>query len=309
MDQKKPIMIFSIVISVLFLLSLFSGCSVPGITHSPPLDVTVHSAYRTTAIGAELPRPGTVFVVVNMTVENQGGSTYQFDNTSAVITNGRMIIEGRFAKITGHGYWGPIPPHAQRTGEIIFGASADTTDFTITFISNDGKDSFDKYVGSIPLQSGSPMPGSLMPGSSVPASAPASQGPGVGGEGAGGTGATGPINVTVNSAYTTTDIQGSRPYAGKMFVVVNMTIGNLGETNYTFSEQGVSITGGGPLTQKLYTVLRNPFVWGEIPAHEAKTGEVVFSVVNSTQQFNVTFLDENRHVILTKDLGTVSSRG
>jgi len=57
-----------------------------------------------------------------------------------------------FARIANHGYWGPIPPHAKRTGEVIFGASNDTGDFTITFLYNDGHDSFDQEIGSVPMR-------------------------------------------------------------------------------------------------------------------------------------------------------------
>jgi len=256
MKQKSTpvILVFFALIFFLLALSFSPGCVQSG--NASPLNVTIHSAYKTTELAGQIPKPGTVFVVVNMTVENRGDKTYRFDNTSAIITNGRMVNERMFARITRHGYWGPIPPHAKRTGDIIFGASKDTEDFTLTFLYNDGQDSFDQQIGSIPMRSvSSYQVSSQNTGNTAKVSEDS-----------------GSLNVTIHSAIKTMQIQGSRPKTGNIFVVLNMTIENLAGTDYALNEKTVTITGGGPLTQKLYDVLTNPLHWGSIPAHEKRTG-------------------------------------
>jgi len=288
MDLKKStILIFFVMSSFLCVMSFCSGCLQIG--NPVPLDVTIHSAYKTTEIGGQASKSGTFFIVVNMTVENRGDKTYRFDNKSAVITNGKLLNPPMFAKITHHGYWGPIPPHAKRTGEVIFGTSEDTQDFTITFLYNNGKDSFDKEIGSIPMR-------------------PISDSQNTEDNTLNG-GNTRLLNVTIHSAYKTPKIEDSKPYTGRIFVVTNMTIENLGDTDYSFAEDRVRITGGGPLTQKLYEVLTNPFYWSSIPAHEKKTGEVVFSVDESTQHITITFLNDNKQVINTQDIGSIPEVG
>lgn len=285
--KKSIILIFFMMGSFLLVLSFFSGCLQIG--NPVPLDITIHSAYKTTEIGGQASRPGTLFIIVNMTVENRGDKTYRFDNESAVITNGKMLNPPMFTKITHHGYWGPIPSRAKRTGEVIFGASEDTQDFTITFLYNNGKDCFDKEIGSIPTH---PTSDSQNTEDNTMNS-----------------GNTRLLNVTIHSAYKTMKIEDSKPYTGRIFVVTNMTIENLGDTDYSFTEDHVRISGGGPLTQKMYDVLKNPFYWSSIPAHTKKTGEVVFSVEESTQYITITFLNDNNQVINTQDIGSIPERG
>jgi len=115
-----------------------------------------------------------------------------------------------------------------------------------------------------------------------------------------------PISITIHSAQKTTKIQDTHPLPGNMYVVINMTIENLGTTDaFVANEDTIDITGGGPMTQKIYDKLSNPFYWGSIPPQSRRTGEIVFGVQESTYQFTLTLLDEGGEVILTKSIGTI----
>lgn len=118
-----------------------------------------------------------------------------------------------------------------------------------------------------------------------------------------------PINVTIHSAFKTSEIHGSEPLPGNIFVVINMTIENLEQNEmYSFNETTVGITGGGPITQKLYTQVTNPIYWGLIPSKEKRSGEVVFGVKERTQIFTLHFINTSGRVILTQDLGSLEEK-
>ena len=84
-----------------------------------------------------------------------------------------------------------------------------------------------------------------------------------------------------------------------------MTIENKGEKDFSFNEYTVSITGGGPLTQKLYAQLTNPLYWGSILPHNKATGEVVFAVNKSIQVFTLTFRNHTGKYYFTQEIGNI----
>lgn len=143
-------------IALLLLLSFFSGCLMTG--NTPPINVTIHSAYKTTEINGEKSLPGSVFVVTSMKIENRGENDYMFNDNAVSITNGRLISPKMYTQLTNRSPWGLIKSHAIRSGEVIFGADETTQDFTITFRYNKGKDSFNQEIGSIPLRTYSSLP-------------------------------------------------------------------------------------------------------------------------------------------------------
>jgi len=235
------------------------------------------------------PRPGIIFVVVNMTIENKGDNDYSFNETAVSITNGGLVPEQLYTRLTDRSYWGSIPPNEKRTGDIIFGVKNSTENFTLIFFYHKGRDHFTQELGIIPIGANSSSPETLLDTvDSMQVSGNAK-----------------PINVTINSAFKTMEIRGETPYSGHFFVVVNMTVENKGVKNYSFNENAVSITGGGPLTQNLYSKLNNPLYWGSIPPHEKKTGEVVFGVNESTQVFSLTFRYNMRKDSFTQEIGNI----
>lgn len=278
---------FVAILLVLVLLVFFSGCT--NNDNDPPIKVTINSAYKTTEIRGVPSKPGTFFVVVNMTIENRGDKDYTFNDKTVNITNGKPIEELLYTRLTDRGYWGKIPPNEKRTGVVIFGVKDSAQDFTLKFIYNNGQESVTQNLGNVPVGADSPSPRittSTVSGSQGSDNAKL-------------------LNVTIHSAFKTLDIRGSTSNIENIFVVVNMTIENLGNTDYQFNENTIGITDGAPMTHKLYTHLRNPIHWGSIPPHEKRTGEVVFGVIASTQQFTVTFLNNNNKVILTHEISNI----
>jgi hypothetical protein len=142
--------------AILLLLSFFSGCVMTG--NTPPINVTINSAYKTTEINGEKPLPGSIFVVTNMKIENRGDNDYMFNDNAVSITNGRLISPKLYSQLTNRTAWGLIKSHAIRSGEVIFGADDSTQDFTITFRYNKGKDSFNQEIGIIPIRAYSSSP-------------------------------------------------------------------------------------------------------------------------------------------------------
>ena len=76
------------------------------------------------------------------------------------------------------------------------------------------------------------------------------------------------IGLTIHAITKTMKIKDREPNSGYTFVVINLTIENLDNiTPFIANETTIGITGGGPITQKLYSKLSNPFYWGSIPRY------------------------------------------
>lgn len=291
MPLKNPLKlkIFTGFLSLLLLSSFFLGCV--NSDNTAPITVTIHSAYKTAEINGVTAKPGTLFLVVNMTIANHGGNDYTFNEKSVNITNGKLIDERLYTRLTEGWYWGAIPPNEQRTGDIIFGVNEKSKNFSLKFFYAKGEKSFTQDLGTVPRRGGSDPSATSSDTGDTATVLPAQS-----------------LNVTIHSAFKILEINGAKPYSGKIFVVVNMTIENTGDADYAFNETSVSINGGGPLTQKLYAQLKNPLHWGSIPSHEKITGEVVFSVMNTPAQYTVSFLDADKTVILRQEIGEVPER-
>ncbi len=235
------------------------------------------------------PKPGNIFVVIHMTIENIGNKDYSFNENAVSITRGSPMSQEIYGKLTDPLFWGSIPPHQKSTGDVVFEVPDNTQSLALTFRYHKGQESFTQELGTVPRGAGLTSPGITT------GTVGSSQG----------SGNAKLLNVTIHSAFKTLDIRGSTSNIDNIFVVVNMTIENLGNTAYQFNENTIGITGGDPITQKLYTQLRNPIHWGSIPPHEKRTGEVVFGVIASTKQFTVTFLNNNNKVILTHEISNI----
>jgi len=292
MIQKNAskLKIFTGFIFILMVTSFFSGCVQNSATrNTTPITVTIHSAYKTMEIRDVNPSPGIIFVVVNITIQNKGDNDYLFNETTVSITNGRMVPEQVYTRLTDHSYWGSLRPNENRTGDIIFGVKNSTQNFTLKFFYNKGQDYLTQELGIIPMGADSSSPETLMDTEDSKQVSDNAK----------------PIYVTINSAFKTMEIRGETPYSGHIFVVTNMTIENNGYKNYSFNENAVSITGGGPLTHKLYSKLNNPLYWGSIQPQEKKTGEVVFEVNKSMQVLTLTFHYNMRKDSFTQEIGNI----
>jgi len=314
------------IISIIIVLSVFSGClesqtsestnqdsPSPGqslavtdpsatqpISEGPnnvlqdtdPVSITIHSAFKTMKIRDTNPISGNIFIVINATIENLDEATpYVANETTVDITGGGPITQKVYSRLSNPFYWGSIPPKSSRTGEIVFGVKATTEQFTVTLRDEHGNIILTKPIGSLPLGTydQSPVSDSTTQDTSVPETAQT-------------------LNVIIHSAQKTTKIQDTHPLPGNIYVVINMTIENLADTEpFVANENTVDITGGGPMTQKIYDRVANPFYWGSIPPKTSRTGEIVFGVKDSTNQFTLTLLDEKKQVLLTKPIGTIST--
>ncbi len=100
----------------------------------------------------------------------------------------------------------------------------------------------------------------------------------------------GSIGLTIHSITKTMKIKDREPNSGYTFVVINLTIENLDTTTpFIVNETTIDITGGGPITQKcLYSKLSNPFTGDPSLQGSNKTGEIVFGVKTTTEQFTLT---------------------
>jgi hypothetical protein len=288
-NNKSVLKIFCMSAALLLVLSFFSGCVQDSATqNAPPIDVTIHSSYKTTEIRDVQAKPGTVFVVVNMTIENRGGTDHIFNEKSVSITDGAPVEEKLYTRLTDRRYWGPIPPNEKRTGEIIFATQESTQDLTLRFFYQKGQNSFTQELGKVPLSGSS---SETLPGAG--GNNPESDN-------------TKPINVTIHSALQTMNANGGTPNPGYIFVIINMTIENLDTSReFLVNENTVKITGGGSLNQKMSGYLKNPILWGSIPPRQMRTGEIIYGVKESTPSFTLTFLSDNDAVALTQTVGNI----
>ena len=258
-------------------------------TSSAPVSITVNSAFKTMKIKDTNPISGNIFIVINTTIENLDEKIPYFINETTVdITGGGPITQKVYGRLSNPFSWGSIPPKSSKTGEMVFGVKATTEQFNLTLRDEQGNTILTKPIGSLPLGTYDQSPGS---DSTPPESASAKT-----------------LNVTIHSAQKTTKIQDTHPLPGNIYVVINMTIENLALSEpFVANENTIDITGGGPMTQKIYDRVANPFYWGTIPPKSSKTGEIVFGVKESTNQFTLTLLDEKKQVLLSKPIGTLST--
>jgi hypothetical protein len=115
------------------------------------------------------------------------------------------------------------------------------------------------------------------------------------------------MEISIHSAIITKEIGDNQPNPGNKFVIITMTIDNLDEMDtFVADETTIDIAGGGALTQKLHDSLADPFIYGAIPPKSSRTGEMVFGVTESTDQFDVILRNGDGEVILTKSVGSIT---
>lgn len=187
MENTSVIRIFSGLVSFLLLLLFFSGCfqnsttpatiansSVsqstilsPTVTSSPetpqdsvdnkpvtrniqPINITIHSAFKTKKIHEASPYPGNIFVIINMTIENLANNdAYLFNNKTVLLNGVGPITQKLYTQLTNPLYLGSIPPNDERTGEVVFGVKESTELFTLKFLDNSGKIILTQEIGNI----------------------------------------------------------------------------------------------------------------------------------------------------------------
>jgi len=138
----------------------------PGGNDTKSINVTVHSAIKTTAAGRSIPKPGNIFIIINMTMENPADNEFPINERTVRITGGGPLSQKISDVLENPLAWNPIPPHATRTGEIIFGVKGSTSDFTLEFLDGTGNIVLQQEIGEIPA---SDYPQPLLPSDGLPA--------------------------------------------------------------------------------------------------------------------------------------------
>lgn len=176
-DTKMSPRNFSWLVSILVLMCFLAGCTqnttipenIPKTTPIPPeasqiatppyqdhemngkVNLTIHSAFKTREIGGQHPLPGNIFMVVNMTVENQADhEIFPLNRNTINMTGGSPVTQKFYDELANPLRWGPVPPHQKRTGEVVFGVRESTRTFTLVLLGNSHDTILSRDMGTVP---------------------------------------------------------------------------------------------------------------------------------------------------------------
>jgi hypothetical protein len=105
------------------------------------------------------------------------------------------------------------------------------------------------------------------------------------------------INLVLNSEQKVSRLGNFRPFSEKMFLIVNVTIRNIHETEgYSLDERGIHVMfddkpGISSENGELGGPLENPLPFGTIAPGETRQGEVIFAVPGSSHTFTLKLVD------------------
>jgi hypothetical protein len=349
MRQKylSKIEFFTLCASLLLISSFFSGCiqnSVPSnvtpitvttqsvssnaapipddiysaTSNGAPITVTTYSAYKTTEINGITAQSGSVFVIINMTIDNHGKNDYTFNENSVSITNGTPVEENQYARFTGRGYWGAIPPNEQRNGDVIFEVTDSTQDVTPRFFYHNKQESFPLDLGTVPMRAGSVL---LETPVSTADNTPSTLN-------AGDTASQGPVSLTINSISKASRINdygignGTRAMQGHVFVILDVSIKNNGiPEGFVFTDKsttmknladnyyvGLSLNGLPEVKEDLKNAIIPPVT---IAQNQAITGKIIFGITDS-DSYGMNLVGSNKtilakkHILFTGNTGKVT---
>jgi hypothetical protein len=348
MEQKIPskIKICILFASLLLLIAFFSGCTqnsatsnvtpitvttqsvsrtiapIPEDIHSAtsngaPITVTAYSAGKATEINGVTAQSGSVFVIVNMTIDNHGKNDYTFNENSVSITNGTPVEENQYARFTGHGYWGTIPPDEQRNGDVIFEVTDSTQDVTLRFFYHHKQESFPLDLGTVPM-TGSVLLKQVSIADNTPSTI-----------NTGDTASQGPVSLKINSISKASRINdygignGTMAMQGHVFVILDVTIKNNGiPEGFVFTDKsttmknlednyyvGCSLNGLPEVKEDLKNAIIPPVT---IAQDQAINGKIVFGITDS-DTYGMNLAGPNKTILAKKlirftgDVGKVTA--
>lgn len=111
------------------------------------------------------------------------------------------------------------------------------------------------------------------------------------------------MNITLYSAQMVSEINGSHPFSGNKYLIVNISIKNINETGgYSFTDDKIWVVledqnGLTAINQKLKGKVENPFPSIKIGPGEAQQGMVIFGVPEKPQSYVLRLIDSNGYVI------------
>jgi len=105
------------------------------------------------------------------------------------------------------------------------------------------------------------------------------------------------INLTLNSEQKVSRLKNLRPFSGKMFLIVNVTVRNIGESEgYSFDEKSIHIIfdnkpGIYSDNDEMGDSLENPLLPGIIAPGEIRQGDVIFAVPKNSHAYTLKLVD------------------
>ena len=110
------------------------------------------------------------------------------------------------------------------------------------------------------------------------------------------------VNVTINSVLRTDLIHGAHPLDGSVFIVVDLTIENHRNVNYSLTPSKVKLNGHQSHNDEMKDRLETPISWGPVRSGGRTRGEVVFTPWDVAQELELIIYDNDGTVLLKKEL-------
>lgn len=114
------------------------------------------------------------------------------------------------------------------------------------------------------------------------------------------------LNITLLGVQSMAEIQGSRPFSGKKFLVITVSIENVNDTDgFSFDDNSIWVMSDdgheiSAMNNKEEGRLSNPFPSGTIEAGASRQGNIVFAVPENTHAYTVKLVDSEAEVISNK---------
>jgi hypothetical protein len=105
------------------------------------------------------------------------------------------------------------------------------------------------------------------------------------------------MNITLHAAQKVSVIQGSHPFSGKKFLVINLSIENRNETSgFSLDDQSIWIMDNeghelNSMNNQEEGRLLNPIPFGMVAMGETRQGNVVFAVAENSQSYTLKVFD------------------
>ncbi len=123
----------------------------PVISNATDVNVTLNSIIRTNLIHGAHPLDNTVFIVVDITLENHRLENYSFTPSMIKLNKHAPHNEKMVGRLENPVSFGPVPPGGTVQGEVIFGVWEVAQELTLELHDADGSVLFSKRINEGPL--------------------------------------------------------------------------------------------------------------------------------------------------------------
>lgn len=120
-----------------------------------------------------------------------------------------------------------------------------------------------------------------------------------------------PVSLTINSAKKQTKVYTMTPYAGRIFLVLDITVKNnaiekgfdFTDTSITLSYPKADVTVAESITTKVRGGLENPIITPTtIEQNDQRTGQIVFSVAENSGKYILNLIDDSGTVVSSRTI-------